>query len=499
MNDSLRQIASTMIGTRRDWRLERPSHPALPAPGPQWIGAIMAIGSLVVGWFAFDDAIGDDGVGFALFIGSVSILMMAWSNLLSTRAAALEQLFGGLDRMYRWHRWFGALSVGAMWLHIQTVDDVKGIAGASRDVADAAEDLAETGSTLLYILVAISLLRWLPTRWWRLSHKLLVLPYAFACWHFYTATKPYANDSLWGLWFTGFMLLGLVAWFHRVVWRDMVRRGREHTVSAIRRDGDTLAIELAPMGAPMRYRLGQFAFVKVRRFGMSEPHPFTIASSPDEPVLRFVIRDLGDWSGTLADRLELGDRVTVEGPYGRLEPLPAHDVDEIVWIAGGVGITPFLGAATSHRPGHGPTPRVFHCVRSRDDAPGLADLERAATEGRIELHVHASSEGQRLTADRLAAVLGPDGLTGAHVVMCGPTALVREMRTACHSLGARWIHVEGFDIRTGIGPDLSRHLDRLLRQFLPGARRAPGDRPSTRPENDETPAGAGVRGGAKGN
>lgn len=454
----------------------------------------MALGSLLVGWFAFDDAIGDDGVGFALFIGSVSILMMAWSNLFATRSAILEQLFGGLDRMYRWHRWFGALSVGTMWLHIQTVDDVKGIAGASRDVADAAEDLADTGSTILYILVAISLIRWIPYRWWRLSHKLLVLPYAFACWHFYTATKPYANDSLWGLWFTGFMLLGLAAWVHRVVWRDMVRRGRAHRVSAIERSGDTVSIEVSPIGEPLRHELGQFAFLRVARAGMSEPHPFTIASAPGEPALRFVIKDLGDWSGGLARRLRIGDRVTVEGPYGRLEPLPTRPVNDIVWIAGGVGVTPFLGAATSRRPGDGPRPRLFFCVRSRDDAPGLAELERASEEGRIDLRVHASAEDNRLTADRLAEAVGPNGLGDAHVVMCGPDALVRDLREACRGLGARHVHVEGFDIRTGVGPDLSRQVDSLLRRVSARS----GDDDDT-PQNDETPAWAGVRSGAKGN
>lgn len=504
LKDTATTVTSTMIGSRDDWRLRRPALPGRPAVGPQLIGAIMAIGSLLIGWFAFDDTIGDGSAGFALFIGSVSILMMAWSNLLSTRAAALEQLFGGLDRMYRWHRWFGALSVGAMWLHIQTVDDVKGIAGASRDVADAAEDLADTGSTLLYILVAISLLRWLPYRWWRLSHKLLVLPYAFACWHFYTATKPYANDSAWGLWFTGFMLLGLAAWIHRVIWRDMIRRGRAHRVSAVHRTGDTIDLELSPIGEPLRYRLGQFAFLKVAARSMSEPHPFTIASAPGDPTLRFVVRDLGDWSGSLASRLAVGDRVTVEGPYGRLDPLPDHHVDEIVWIAGGVGVTPFLGAATAQDPGEGPTPRLFFCIRSRDDAPGLVDLERAAAEGRIELHVHASAEGNRLTADRLTAVVGSAGLRRAHVVMCGPDALVRDMREACRALGAGVVHVEGFDIRTGIGPDLSRRIASLTGALL-GRRSRPSSAPRERdrwiegPGNDETPAGAGVRGGAKGN
>lgn len=121
--------------------------------------------------------------------------------------------------MYAWHRWFGALSVGAMWLHMEVVDDVKGIRCASRAIADAAEDLAETGSTLVHIMVGFSLIRWVPTRWWRWTHKLLVLPYAFACWRFNTATKPYVNSSFWGRWFAVFMLTGLIAWLYRVVRR----------------------------------------------------------------------------------------------------------------------------------------------------------------------------------------------------------------------------------------------------------------------------------------
>ena len=51
--------------------------------------------------------------------------------------------------------------------------------------------------------------------------------------------------------------------------------------------------------------------------------------------------------------------------------------------------------------------------------------------------------------------------------------------------------VDGFDIRTGIGPDLSRQVDQLLARWIPSLR--------SEPENDETPAAAGVRSGAKGN
>ena len=457
-------LAKRLAGSRDDWRIHRPERPVLPHVGIHWIGPIVAIGSVLIGWFAFANAVGDDGVGFALFIGAASILLMAWSNLLSTRALFLEKFFGGLDRMYRWHRWYGAIAVGAMWLHIENVDDVKGIRGASKNIADAAEDLAETGSTLLYILVAISLLRWLPTRWWRLSHKLLVLPYAFACWHFYTSTKPYANNSPWGWWFTGFMILGLAAWVYRVIWRDMIKRGSRYRVSDIAKAGETLTIELEPLGNAIEPRPGQFAFLKFSKRGLTEPHPFTIASSPKEGVLRFLIRDLGDWTHNLMQSVQLGDRVIVEGPYGSLHPLPSDPSAKTVWIAGGVGITPFLAALQSLTSSRVEKPTLFYCIRSRDDGPGLSALQQAANDGLINLHLHVSSEGTRLKPEDIIRSVGREGLVGAHAVMCGPSPLIRAIRPMLQSNGVSQVHVEAFDIRTGIGPDLSVDIELLVKQ-----------------------------------
>ena len=459
-------VVKTLLGTRADWRLTKPRMPLRPQVNSTWIGPAMAVITIFIGWFAFPKTIGDGNAAFALFIGSVSIMMMTWSNLLSTRALPLEQIFGGVDRMYVWHRWLGALSVGAMWLHLEMVDDVKGIRGASKDIADAAEDLAETGSTLLYILVAISLLRWIPTRWWRFTHKLLILPYAFSCWHFYTSTKPYANDSFWGSWFTGFMFLGLAAWLYRVVWRDMVRKGKLHRVSNIEIIGNVVTIELEPVGKPLKYQLGQFAFLTVKVPGLREPHPFTIASSPDEPCLRFVIRDLGDWTHQLITSLAINDRVVVEGAYGHLAPLPDHSVDHVVWVAGGVGITPFLGTSISRLPDDGPTPHLFYCVPSRHNAPAIELLETAARDGRIHLHVHASDEKNRMHPDHVRSATGTNHLHNAHIVMCGPDSLVKSMKSGLRKQGAQHMHVEGFDIRSGFGPDLSRYLDDIIRTQL---------------------------------
>jgi predicted ferric reductase len=243
----------------------------------------------------------------------------------------------------------------------------------------------------------------------------------------------------------------------------MFRKGELHRVSNIEHVGNVVTIELEPVGASLKYELGQFAFLTVKVPGLKEPHPFTIASSPDEPILRFVIRDLGDWTHQLISSLSINDRVVVEGAYGRLAPIPHHPAEHIVWIAGGVGITPFLGTAISHLPDNKPTPHLFYCVPSRKNAPALTTLEQAAHEGRIHLHVHASDEKNRLEVHHVLTEIGSVQLQTAHIVMCGPDSLVKSMKRGLRQHGARHIHVEGFDIRSGIGPDTSRYFDEIVR------------------------------------
>jgi predicted ferric reductase len=181
-------------------------------------------------------------------------------------------------------------------------------------------------------------------------------------------------------------------------------------------------------------------------------------------VLRFFIRDLGDWTHNLMQSVQLGDRVTVEGPYGSLHPLPDDPAIKTVWIAGGVGITPFLAALKSLTSLRVEKPTLFYCIRSRDDGPGLSALQQAANDGLINLHLHVSSEGTRLKPEDIIRSVGKEGLVGAHAVMCGPSPLIRAIRPLLQSNGVSQVHVEAFDIRTGIGPDLSVDIELLVKQ-----------------------------------
>jgi len=347
-----------------------------------------------------------------------------------------------------------------MFLHTQIEPETKGaqlIAGASKDVAEAAEGLAETAKIMLILLIGITLFRIIPYRWWRWTHKLFGLPFAFASWHFFTARKPYDNASLWGCYFAGFMVLGLAAYAWRIFVRDTIAQGKDYTIVEAEHVGALTRLQLMPKGRSLGHRAGQFAFLRISAKGMAEPHPFTIASGPSRENLEFYVRHLGDWSDRLPETELIRARVRVEGPYGNFRPISA-DHDNTLWIAGGVGITPFLAALDELEADQSPPVVLYSCKHFENDP--LVDLLRAAhVDGRIDLHLFAS--GRRLTPEALDQLF-PTGMSSHHVALCGPETLVRTMAQASSALGCSSIETEDFDIRQGFGPNRSREIGQML-------------------------------------
>jgi predicted ferric reductase len=455
------------LGRRRDW-IRRPILRLTPHG---LAGPAIVIASVAVSWIPFAGMpVSSQSDPLGLYVGAASIVLMAWSFVLSVRLGFIESLFGGLDRAYTWHRWIGIVSIAAMWFHIQQKNEVLGIPGASAALAEVGTSFAGFAEIVFYVLIAMSILRWVPYRWWRLSHKLLGIPFLFACFHFITAEKPYGNISPWGAWFAVIMSAGAVAWVARVLIRDAVRRGIPHTITSIDVTDNVTDVTLRPVGPRrLRRRVGQFAFLKVQQPGLSEPHPFSIASPPSADILRFVMKSRGDWTTDVRTNLTVGATVFVEGPYGRLKLFPRGD-RPVVWLAGGLGITPFLSALTEQPHGHTQVPHLFYSVSTMADAMAVDDLRAASEAGQVVLHLHESAEGNRLSAERLEAVFGADGLRQAHVVVCGPDEYAVAAQSWVSALGGGTAERESFDIRSGLGPDLSAPLQAFVGKFA-GVRR----------------------------
>ncbi|NYD42660.1 hypothetical protein [Nocardioides panaciterrulae] len=140
----------------------------------------------------------------------------------------------------------------------------------------------------------------------------------------------------------------------------------------------------------------------------------------------------------------------LSGPHGRF--VHGKGTDRQVWIAGGVGVTPFLSWLRSldEQP---PPDRVdfFYSVSQESDGevPYLAEM-RAILERHpeVDLHVVRSAVDGRLTARR---VLERSGADPRHlsIFMCGPEPMVRDLQQGFRADGvsALRIHREHFDWR----------------------------------------------------
>ena len=96
-------------------------------------------------------------------------------------------------------------------------------------------------------------------------------------------------------------------------------------------------------------------------------------------------------------------------------------------VAGGVGITPIVGAAQALvRRDAGVT--LYYAVRTRSDAAYLETLERLLGD---RLIVHAGDEGRRLDLDSVFARLPQDTMT----LFCGPMRMLDAARRAWEASG----------------------------------------------------------------
>jgi predicted ferric reductase len=134
--------------------------------------------------------------------------------------------------------------------------------------------------------------------------------------------------------------------YHRVLRSLWHRRYAYRVIEVLNETPDvwTIKFALAEGGKRYDYLPGQFHFIKLyRESGLPvEEHPFTISSSPtEEGFVSSTIKESGDFTATIG-QTKPGDAVSVQGPYGRLSYVFHPDNRELVFIAGGVGITPLM-------------------------------------------------------------------------------------------------------------------------------------------------------------
>lgn len=387
----------------------------------------------------------------SLAASSTAFVAMAINQFLATRPRYLEPLFGGLDRIYHFHRQIGMAVLGLILVHYFITPDFQG-KQLTAGLNTAARNIGNYGFYGLLALIAFSLVKRIPFtklevpyNLWRQSHRFIGIFFMMIAFHQFFIKRPFEGTALLASYLNIFAAIG-VASFLYTQFVAFFKRRRYEVTEVVKLPAATI-IEARPVRRGIRAKPGQFGFLSFAKSGLREPHPFTIAGLGPDGSIRFAIKPLGDYTRRLRETAAAGDRIMVEGGYGRFSH--ARGGDRQVWLAGGIGITPFLAMADSLKADEKRQIHLVHCVRDASEAVRADVLAAKASEvPAFSFHLHDSTEAGRIDADKLANS-APFDVNGADLWFCGPPplrhAIVQGLKKAGRRL--RRVEFERFEFR----------------------------------------------------
>nr|WP_321444828.1 ferric reductase-like transmembrane domain-containing protein [uncultured Cohaesibacter sp.] len=388
----------------------------------------------------------------SLTAAGIAYSLMAVNIVLSARYRPLEKLFGGLDRVYFAHKWLGISAFGFMLIHYLIEPNFKGLALSSQ-LNEVAAEVGDICFLALAGLILISFVKRIPKvpheipyRIWRWSHNLMGPLFIAISFHQAFIKRPYSGADALSDWLNILAVIGIVSYLYGLIMPWL--RNKKYEVVSVDRLPIGTVIRLKPKGKGIKIKAGQFAFLSIQKSGLKEAHPFTVATAEDDGTLTFAIRPLGDFTKRLRDSIDVGDVASVAGGYGGFALKESHGNQ--VWLAGGIGITPFLSFSHTLPPKpNGGSYHLIHVVSDAEQAISRQALEAIAME-RDDFHysLYSSADNGRFNAQKLTELLAFDA-AGSDLWFCGPTPMRLAIEKGLKSLGQspKTIHFERFEFR----------------------------------------------------
>jgi predicted ferric reductase len=286
------------------------------------------------------------GKNFAI----VGLTIMTFQILLSGRFKWIERSFG-FDILIRYHRHMAILGDSLLILHPVFLV----IGGAGLGLVTSFNIiwyvwLGRIALMLIIINVILSRLQ-LAARMkfekWRISHNILapaIIILGFV--HSWNIGTDIWNTPMRILWVLLPVMSIIFFIYHRFI-RPFILSRHPYKVIDVKEEADKVwTVRLAPPESleVFDYLPGQFQFItfKRRKDLPVEEHHWTISSSPTvKGYVSSTIKALGDFTATIGET-KVGDTAIVHGPFGRFSHVLHPDEKTLVFIAGGIGVTPMM-------------------------------------------------------------------------------------------------------------------------------------------------------------
>lgn len=382
-------------------------------------------------------------------LGSLMLVLMSFSLFLSTRPRWAEPYFGGLDKMYMTHRHTSTAAFLLLFVHILIVPLhlVDLFIGNYFAIIAFLGIITIVLPTLAPRIPFLNKLTGQTYEGWKSLHKYIGIFFIFGYLHSITVNAPLTKAINWN---QIFVFLGIGSYLYTEIFGRFFKKFVPYTVESVKHpNGSTTEVTLRAKGEGIKHaHAGQFMFVRFSGDDiLSESHPFTISSAPSEGVIRLTIKASGDYTRHLFDHLKEGSEAIVEGAYGLFNYKTGGEKQ--IWVAGGIGITPFLSFLRDLKDEIKHDVHFYYTVRHPEEAVFAEEINTIAKgHPNLKSKIRFSSIHGSLSVDEIKKNAGGD-VSQHHVYMCGPFPMIQAFEKNFLEAGvpAGNIHFEEFNFR----------------------------------------------------
>ena len=396
------------------------------------LGIIVILLSMIITWilWLFIKPTRDISMmsGYSQLLASLALVAFGFINFISTRHKSLDYLFDGLDKSYIYHKYLSISALILVVIHNITI----GIGKKSERAAGIKiprDPSAMFGTFSMYLFIILILIAILAKKLnyerWKVVHKFMFIPYAFGLYHYYgSATYAVFFMEPYSIWLDIINCIGVMSVIYSILFYEKTSFKYRFKVKELKTvANDTLEITGSALGKDIEFKPGQFAFLRtLDKENKFVSHPFTISQAPKKGELQFTIKALGDHTRALFYTLKVGDQFAVSGPHGKFDYKTG--VKNQIWIAGGIGITPFRSFS------QGDIPKdfsidFFYAYNNKEEGAYVDELQSLSSDN-LRLHLFNSKEKGFLSVDEICKYVKKK--ESIDVYFCGPKPMRDNLR-----------------------------------------------------------------------
>lgn len=169
---------------------------------------------------------------------------------------------------------------------------------------------------------------------------------------------------------------------------------------------------------------------------------YTISSTPNDELVRLTVKRQGQVSSAITD-MTSDEKILLEGPYGNF--YPDEKMNEVIMIAGGIGITPFFSVVKSNLEKRSEKKfTLFYSNKTKNDIIFFDDLNELATANPNNLEIiycltqeknadEVISENKRINKEMIKKYVS--SLDHKCYYVCGSIGFVNDMWKLLKELG----------------------------------------------------------------